>query len=343
MKAFVVTALALLTTSTALAELDQPEESPHATVHQTIGLTKVSIDYHRPAVQGRQVWGKLVPYGEVWRAGANQNTTITFSTDVKIGGKPLRAGTYGLHMIPTQKDWTVIFSTVTTAWGSYSYDQKEDALRVTVTPRALPAVEERMVFKFDEPAMTKATLVLAWEKLAVPVTIEVDTPKVVMANMRAQLRGVDNYRSESWTQAASYWLKNGGNLDEALKFADKSIGMRPAYGSYMIRAAILDKKGKTADAKAAREKAITLASEADLNQAGYALVQEKKLEDAIAMFKNVVAKYPDSWNAHDSLAEALAMKGDKQGAIDAYGKALALTKDPVQKKRIEKTIAGLKK
>ena len=128
------------------APLKAPEPSPAATVTQTVGLTELKINYHRPAVGGRKIWGGLVPYGEVWRAGANENTTITFSSPVKIGGKPLAAGTYGLHMIPTTKQWTVIFSNVSSAWGSFTYDEKEDALRVTVTPQPAEGFVERLSY-----------------------------------------------------------------------------------------------------------------------------------------------------------------------------------------------------
>ena len=117
------------------APIKVPDASPAASVGQTIGLTQVKISYHRPAVNKREVWGKLVPYNEVWRAGANENTTISFSSDVTVGGQKLAAGTYGLHMLPTEKDWTVIFSNMANAWGSFSYDPKEDAARVTVTPQ----------------------------------------------------------------------------------------------------------------------------------------------------------------------------------------------------------------
>ncbi|MEO8700296.1 MAG: DUF2911 domain-containing protein [Kofleriaceae bacterium] len=342
MKTLSTIAIVLGLVGTANAELKTPQESPHATVQQTIGLTVVTVDYHRPAVAGRPIWGKLVPYGEVWRAGANENTTITFSTDVKIAGKPLRAGTYGLHTLPTAKDWTVMFSTVASAWGSYTYDQKEDALRITVTPRATAQSEERLLYRFDDPSMTKASLTLAWEKLSISIPIEVETPKVVMASMRAELRGSANFTAEGWAQAAGYWLKNGGNLDEALKMADKSIQMQPGYANHMARATILEKKGNAAGAKEARAAALVLATENDLNQAAYRLMGEKKVDEAVALFQSIAQKYPASWNAHDSLAEALATKGDKAGAIAAYEKALGLAKDPVQKKRITATIAKLK-
>jgi hypothetical protein len=343
MKAFLAS-LVLFASATAHAQvaLKMPEASPAATVSQTIGLTEVTVVYHRPAVAGRPVWGQLVPYGETWRAGANENTTVTFSSDVKIGGKPLRAGTYGLHMIPTAKDWTVAFSTMTSAWGSFTYDPKEDALRVTVTPRSNATSEERLAYRFDDPTETKATLVLAWEKLAVPVAIEVETPKVVMASIRQQLRGPAGFSERGFAQAAAYWLKNGGPLDEALKMADRSIGMKPSYQSLMVRAAILEKQGNAKGAAEQRTKAQAVATEADLNQAGYQLVADKKMDEAVKLFQTIADKYPESWNAQDSLGEALATKGDKAGAIAAYTKASALVKDPAQKKRIDATLVRLK-
>ena len=324
------------------AQLTQPEESPAAKVTQTIGLTEIEVDYHRPAVKGRKIWGGLVPYGEVWRAGANENTTVRFSTDVKIEGKTLAAGTYGVHMIPTQKAWTVIFSKVSTAWGSFTYEQKEDALRVPVSARASATHVEFLAYRFDDPGLDKGTLVLAWEKVEVPVTITVDTAKVTMARMRGELRGLPNFFWQGWNQAALYWANHGGNLDEALGFADKSVKMSPQFANQMTRATILEKKGKVADAKEQRQKALAKGNEQDLNAYGYALIAQKKIDDALALFKANVTAHPESWNAHDSLAEALALKGDKKGAIASYEKALSMVKDPAQKKRIEQALTQLK-
>jgi TolA-binding protein len=338
-----VTGLSIASATAHAQQLKTPQDSPRARVMQTVGLTEITVDYHRPAVNGRKVWGDLVAYNDVWRAGANENTTVTFSTDVKVGGKALKAGTYGLHMLPTAKQWTVMFSTVTTAWGSFTYDQKEDALRVQVTPKALTAHEERMSFRFDDPTDNKkVTLALVWEKLAVPIAIEVDTPNQVMANMRRELRGGVGFTWQAWNQAANFWLKNGGNLDEALKMSERSIGMNPTYGNHMVRAQLLEKKGNAAGAKEARAKAQTLATENDLNLAGYGLLGAKKIDEAVAAFKAIVQKYPESWNARDSLGEALAIKGDKPGAIAAYEKALAMVKDEPNKKRIKAAIAKLK-
>lgn len=337
-----ITAAIVLSSATAYAQLKLPESSPAATTEQTIGITEVKVVYHRPAVKGRTIWGQLVPYGEVWRAGANENTTVSFSSDVKIGGKPLRAGTYGLHMIPTAKTWTVIFSTMSVAWGSFSYDQKEDAARVTVTPAAGAANEERLSYGFDDVTDTKATLVMRWEKLAVPIAIEVDTPKVVMASVRGELRGPAGFRHETLTQAARYWVSHGGNLDEALKLADRAIQRGGQYPAHVVRAQILEKKGNAAGAAEERKKADAVATDSDINQTAFGLINDKKLDEAIKVLVAATQRFPESWTLQDSLGEALELKGDKAGAMAAYTKALSLTKDPVQRKRIEAALAKLK-
>ena len=323
------------------AKLTTPDASPAASVSQTIGLTKIDVSYHRPAVNGRKVWGGLVPFGEVWRAGANENTTVTFSSPVKVAGKPLKAGTYGLHMVPTAKDWTIVFSNTSSAWGSYGYNQKEDALRVTVTPKP-GEMTERLQYSFDDPTDAQVTLSLHWEKLAVPIKIDVDTPAVVMASMRSELRGIPQFSWEGWNQAAGYWVQHGGNLDEAAKMADKSIQIRPMFQNHMTRAAIADKKGDKKLAGELRQKALAMANEIDLNAYGYSLLGQKKIDEAIAIFKKNVDAHPESWNVHDSLGEALAIKGDKQAAYQSYSKALQMVKDPAQKKRIETTLTQLK-
>jgi hypothetical protein len=332
----------VFSSATAYAQLKLPEPSPAATVEQTVGITEIKVVYHRPAINGRTIWGQLVPYNEPWRAGANENTTVTFSSDVKVGGKPLHAGTYGLHMIPTTKDWTIAFSNMTTAWGSFTYDQKEDAARITITPRTEATSQERLSYGFDDVTDTKATLALRWEKLAVPIAIEIDTPKVVMASVRGELRGLAGFRPEPLTQAARYWLRNGGNLDEAARFADSALQRGGGYQTHMIKAQILEKKGNAAGAADERTKAQAVATEADLNQTAYGLLNDKKVDDAIKLFVTITQRFPESSNAQDSLGEALALKGDKQGALAAYTKALSLTKDPAQKKRIEAAIAKVK-
>jgi tetratricopeptide (TPR) repeat protein len=341
MKALLITAalfapLVALGAAAAHAQsLKLPDQSPAASVSQTIGITEVTVAYHRPAVNGRVIWGKLVPYGEPWRTGANENTLITFSTDVKVNGKPLHAGTYGLHALPTQKDWTFMFSNATRSWGSFSYDQKEDALRVTATPRALANNEERMAFRFEDLSDTKGTLVLAWEKLAVPMTIEADTPKLVMAGARADLRGPVGFNWNNYTRAVNYWLKNGGPLDEAGKMADQALQMEERYATLNAKANVLEKQGKAKDAADLRAKAMAAASEHDLDNEAYRLMGDKKYDDAVKICQTNISRHPDSAGPQDTLGNVLQAKGDKAGAVAAFTKALSLAKDPQAKKDIQ--------
>src|SRR5262247_609363 len=154
----------------AQSDLKMPDVSQAAEVKQRIALTDITIKYHRPLVNGRKIWGGLVPYGKVWRAGANENTTIEFSDADSVEGKPLDKGTYGLHMIPNPDSCTVIFSKTNTGRGSYSYDQKEDALRVDVKPKTLAQPEEALEFEFEDLKPTSTAVTLKWEKVGVPFT-----------------------------------------------------------------------------------------------------------------------------------------------------------------------------
>ena len=139
-----------------------PSASPRAQISQRVGLTDIEVTYHRPAVKGRKVWGGLVPFGQVWRAGADENTVVAFDTPVSVGGTTLPAGRYGLHMLPTEGAWTVIFISQAHAWGSFSYDAKEDRARVQVQPVATEPTE-RLAYTFDEPSDQGVTLSLRWE------------------------------------------------------------------------------------------------------------------------------------------------------------------------------------
>src|ERR1700745_4392205 len=159
-------------------ELNIPRVSQRGTVSQRIGLSDITIAYHRPEVGGREIWGKTVPYGKVWRAGANENTTITFTDDVTVEAKPLAAGTYGLHTIPDKDHWTIIFSKNSTSWGSFSYDEKEDALRVTVKPQS-GEYEEALAYTFEDLKPDSTAVTMRWAKVAVPFHVGVDVKAVV--------------------------------------------------------------------------------------------------------------------------------------------------------------------
>jgi len=341
---FLMLGLALTFATPALAQtprLNVPEPSPHATVSQRIGLTDITIDYHRPAVNKRKVWGGLVPYDEVWRAGANENTTITFSTPVTVGGKQLAAGTYGLHMIPTASKWTIALSNVSTAWGSFTYDEKEDAVRLTATPT--PAeMEESLEYRFENPTETSVNVVLHWEKLQIAFPITADTKAITLASLKLQLRGLSRFSWQGWNNASTWALKND-ELDQALAWADKSISLQQNYANLTNKAAILDKKKDTKGASDLRAQAMKLATEADINNLGYQRMAEKKTDEALALFRKNVKDHPNSWNVYDSLGEALANTGDKKGATENYTKALSLAKDPADQKRINAILANLKK
>lgn len=329
-----------LASGAALAQpaLTVPEASPKASVSQTVGMTDITVSYHRPAVNKRKVWGELVPWGEVWRAGANENTTISFSSPVTIGGKALPAGTYGVHMIPAQGDWTVALSNQHSAWGSFSYDAKEDAARFSATPR--PAdFAERLSYRFEDPTENSATLLMRWEKVELAIPITVDTKSVAVASFREQLRGLPRFGWQGWNQAANWTVRNGGDLDQALAWSDESLKIAENYQNLRVKAAILEKKGDAAGAAALRDRAAKVATEADVNQRGYGLLLgEKKVDEAIEVFKKNVKDYPNSWNVYDSLGEAYATKGDKKLAIANYSKALEMA-PASQKKRIGDAIA----
>jgi tetratricopeptide (TPR) repeat protein len=326
-------ALAFLAAGSAVGQAPQP--SPKATVSQTVGLTDIAITYHRPAVNKRTVWGDLVPWDQVWRAGANENTTIALSSPVTVNGKPLAAGTYGLHMIPKKDgDWTIAFSNVNWAWGSFTYDEKEDALRVTAKPQ--PAdFQERLSYTFDEPTDGSVDVSLRWEEVRVPFRVEVDTPSVVMASIRRELRDLPRFSWQGWNQAAAYALRSKTNVDEAITWADRSIGMQANFNNLRTKAGLLELKGDPKAASALRDRAMQMATEADINNYGYQLLAAGKTDEAIEMFRKNVKDHPQSWNVYDSLGEGYDRKGDRKLAIENYRRALNMTQDPDQKKRID--------
>ena len=323
----------------AQTELKKPEVSQAAAVNQRIGLTDINITYHSPLAKGRVIWGELVPYNEVWRAGANENTTISFSTDVKIEGKLLPSGSYGLHLIPTQKEWTVIFSNKNYAWGSFFYAEKDDAVRVTVNPK-VGTNQDWLSYNFSNPQAQSTTVELHWEKLIVPFNIEVDVPETVFESMRKELANINGFFWQGHNQAAAYCIKNNIHLDVARTWIDKSIGIQKNFTNLTTKSKLLDKQGNNAAAEDLRKEALTLADEAQLNAHGYELLAQNNSNEAITVFKLNVKRYPASWNVYDSLAEALEGAGDKKGAIANYKTALSKAPE-AQRKRIETTIKKL--
>jgi hypothetical protein len=308
-------------------QLDIPRDSQKAVITQRIGITDITIRYHRPLVNGRQVFGKLVPYGQVWRAGANENTTITFADAVSIEGKPIDKGTYGLHMIPGENEWTVIFSKEHQAWGSFTYKEAEDALRVTVKPQAAD-FHEALTYDFDSPTRDTAVATLRWDKVAVPVKISVEVDKIVDASLKNQLRGLPQFTWDGWDDAGSYLLAHKVDLPEALSYEDKSIQNEDRFENELTKSKVLAAMGKTEDAKATQVKAMALAT--PIQRHGYALqlLGEKKRDEAFEVFRTNWKDHPDMWFAHTGMARVYSSQGDFPKAVDEMKTALASAPDP---------------
>jgi len=288
--------------------LDLPYPSQRAEVTQRIGITDITITYHRPLVKDRKIWNSLVPYGKVWRAGANENTTITFSDPVLIEDRPLDKGTYGLHTIPNANEWTIIFSKNSTSWGSFTYDQAEDTLRVTVKPKAAD-MHNALTYEFDQLQPDSAVIELEWEKLAVPFKVSVDVRGVVQASLKKQLRGHSQYTWMSWNDAASYLFAEKIALDEALTYADKSIENEDRYDNELTKSRILMALNRKDEAATAEKKALTLASPLQAHLYGRQLQTEKRSEEAFAIFHENAKKHPDLWFVHTGLARVYSAEG----------------------------------
>jgi Protein of unknown function (DUF2911)/Tetratricopeptide repeat len=294
--------------------LNLPRASQHALVSQRIGITDITINYHRPLANGRQIWGKLAPYGQVWRAGANENTTIRFTDPVAIEGQALDKGTYGLHMIPGENEWTVILSKTSTAWGSFTYKQDDDALRVKVKPQAAE-MHDALAYDFDDVKPDSAVVTMRWDKVAVPFKVHVNVNDIVTASIRQQIHGMNQYYWEGWDDAAGYFLANKINLDEALKDEDQSIQVEERYDNVMNKSKILDAMGRKQDADTFRAKALDMANALQLYVYGRQLQGEKKQDEALAIYESTAKKFPNYWTTHLGLARVYSAKGDFDNAV----------------------------
>ena len=241
-------------------EFQFPAPSQHGTITQRVGLTDVSIDYSRPDKRGREIFGALVPYGKVWRTGANDPTKIKFSDAVKIEGKDLPAGEYAFYTIPGENEWTIIFSKNLKLWGAYGYKPDVDALRVTVKPTTLPNETESFTIGFSDLKDDGATINLDWDKTRVPVQITTNTSEKVNAQITEALKTPAELKPTFYYQAASFYYEHDKDLDQAEKWVDKAIELQkePRYFMYYKKAQIEAKLGHNDKAKAAAEKSIEL-------------------------------------------------------------------------------------
>jgi tetratricopeptide (TPR) repeat protein len=300
----------------ALAQsiLDTPRPSQHAQVSQRIGITDITVNYSRPLVNNRKIWGTLVPYGEVWRAGANENTTISFSDPVTIEGKPLAKGVYGLHMIPNADEWTVIFSKNSSAWGSFTYNQAEDALRVNIKPQTTD-FHEALLYDFDAVKPESGVLSLKWEKVSVPINIGVDVNQIVAHNLPDQLRGGVRYTWEAWDEAANYLLDHNLSLEDALADSNHSIQVEERFDNLVTKEQILDKLGRKDEAKAVEAKALGMGNPLQIHTYGRQLQIHGQQDRAFQIFRVNMQKNPDNWLTHSEAARISCASGDYDKAV----------------------------
>lgn len=304
------------------AVLNIPRQSQHSVLTQRIGITDITINYHRPLVNGRKIWGDLVPYGQVWRAGANENTTIAFSDPVTIEGQPLDKGVYGLHMIPGENEWTVIFSRNSTSWGSFTYKQAEDALRVTVKPQTAD-MHNALTYDFDKLTPTSAVVELEWEKVAVPFKVDVDVNKIVEANLHQQLRGLAQYTWEGWDDAANYLLAQKTDLDEALTYENQSIEVEKRFDNLLTKSNILEALNRKDEADTTRKQALALANPLQLHIYARQLQGQKRQDEAFVIFRENARKHPEEWFVHSGMARIYCSQGKFDDAVKEMNVALA--------------------
>lgn len=357
----------LILASTVSAQLTMPPDgqNQHASVTQYLGLVKVTIDYNSPKVHNPntgedrhgKIWGKLVPYGLVdlgfgtckecpWRAGANENTVFTVSHDVKIEGKTLPAGTYGLHMIPGESEWTIIFSKNAKSWGSFYYDPAEDALRVNVKP-VKSEYHEWLTYEFPERRLDKATAALQWEDLAVPFTISVDNINdLYLATIRNELRGEKGFQWQNWASAARFALENK-DVKEGLEWAKVGASPRfPGQLNFTTLSTLADLQaanGLEADAKKTRESALNhvTATAVDLHQYARQLLAQGKKDDAMAVWQLNAKRHPNEWPVNVGLARGNSALGHYDEALKYAKLALAQAPDEMNRGSLSEAIKKL--
>lgn len=234
--------------------------SPFASVTQTVGVTEMTITYHRPGVKGREIWGKLVPYNTVWRSGANNATVFSFSDDVQINGTTLKAGKYSFFTIPGESEWKVIFNSNADQWGAYSYDSTKNVLVFAVKPEQAPH-EEWLSYSFSDLTMNSAKVSLRWEKLAIPFTISTNTD----ANIKNYETTYKNNAAQQAAIYARYTLDTKTDIDRGLEAVDRAIALNPSYGNFSTKAQLLAQKEQWAEAVKVGEQAVEVGKKTNAN------------------------------------------------------------------------------
>ncbi|MFZ9388717.1 MAG: DUF2911 domain-containing protein [Chitinophagaceae bacterium] len=329
-----------------------------ASVSERVGLTDITIHYDRPGVKGREgkIWGQLVQPGFTdpgfgtakaapWRAGANENTVFEFSTDVKIEGQTLTAGAYGFFIAYDPGECTLIFSKNHNSWGSFFYNEQEDALRVKVRPRPLDKSVEWLKYEFSDQTENSAVISLQWEKLAIPFRVEVDYIREQLASFRKELRTEKGFIWQSWDQAAQWCLQRNINLEEALLWSDSASGNfagNTSFQAHSTKAQILRKLGRVAEADLVMKKAMPFAGIFDLHQYGRQLLNQKAYAEAFDVFRMNYEKNPGNFTTCIGMARGYSGKGDFKKALSFAQQALPLAPDSNNRKSVLDMIEKLK-
>ncbi len=363
-------AVALLASSAAFAQfpglsLPPSGDNQRASVVQYIGPVRVSIDYSSPKVQAAngddrrgKIWGTLVPYGTAnlgfgngkpspWRAGANENTVIAFSHPVMIEGKPLAAGRYGFHIIPQKDEWTLIFSKNSGSWGSFFYEESEDALRVTVKPH-VHEFREYLTYEFLERKPSSAVAELQWEDLAAGWKIEAaGVNDIYFTRLQDELRTVPGFTWQGYDAAAQFCLRTDSHLKEGLDWSEASISKQfigqPNFTTLTTKSQLLSKLGRNDDAKKTMFEALRhpTATPLQIHQAGRTLLQAGKAKEAMEVFQVNAERNGDAWPVHVGLARAYMALGEKDKALEHARKAAAQAPDDLNKKNLAAMVQAL--
>lgn len=304
-----------------------PRSSQAAEVAQHIGLTKVSINYSRPSVRKRAIWGKLVPYGLQqitfggggkipWRAGANKNTTFATTHDIKIEGKSLPAGTYGVHMILTESGkTTVIFSKNSKAWGSYFYNPTEDALRVDVQMKDSPLHFENLIYLFEDVTNNSAMASLYWGKKKISFKVSADVHNITLANMKKELTSLPAFNWQGPFSAARYCINNNVYLDQAMTWLNQSIQIQANFQNQSLKAGLQLRQGQKKEALATVEKIKPLGNVTQLHGLGRQLVTAKMPKKALEVFEYNYKKHKNTWPVNVGMMRGYSAVGNYKKAI----------------------------
>jgi tetratricopeptide (TPR) repeat protein len=363
MKKILLQALLLFVFSASFAQLDLPASgnNPRATISEEVGITSITIKYSRPDVNKREgkIYGdgNVVPYGfstgsfitnkntSPWRAGANENTIVTFEHDIKIEGQPLKAGSYGLHMAMGADKVTLIFSTQKDAWGSFYYDEKYDALRVNVKPVTLEKSVEYLKYEFIEHKEKYCVIAMQWEKFSVPFKVDVDVDNIVLATLREELTSRKGFTPALILQATQYCFTKNINLDEALIWSKKAIdgqGGQKTYITLRNLATAYEKLNKVPEADSTMNEALQIATANQYTAYGRALITQKRADKAVEIFAASKKRYGDIFGVNNGLMSGYSAKGDYKNAIKFAEKAMAQAPSDAAKKQLETQITKLK-